>query len=235
MVLPAKMFEIKGDASLQDIYDGLRGLREEEPFEGSDGQTLSLVTEVLDLELGEDRVSGVFSRDYVRTRTYRRRAVEAPTTEEAPFWAVPHGGRMFLMVVAPSVARGVKKMLTGHVANRLSEALFGRVGFIVEARIPHETLVALHESNPQATKLIWFDDVDIPAVEKLCLAGSGLADTGLYREYLQHGKIWYVVFEGQKRGVTVGITRGGVVTLFSRSSLDEFVRYITEDLLGLVE
>jgi hypothetical protein len=85
MVLPAKMFEIKGDASLQDIYDGLRGLREEEPFEGSDGQTLSLVTEVLDLELGEDRVSGVFSRDYVRTRTYRRRAVEVLTTEEAPF------------------------------------------------------------------------------------------------------------------------------------------------------
>jgi hypothetical protein len=129
----------------------------------------------------------------------------------------------------------VKKLLTSQVANKLSELFFGSVGEIVEVRIPNETLKVLHESNPQATNLIWFDDVDIPGVAKLCLSGSGLADTGLYREYIGHGKIWYVVFGVQKRGIVVGITRNGVVTLFSKSTLDDFIGYILEDLLMLIE
>jgi hypothetical protein len=77
--------------------------------------------------------------------------------------------------------------------------------------------------------------VDIPSVDKLCLAGSSLADTGLYREYLEHGRIWYVVFEARKRGVVVGITRNCVVTLFSKSTAEDFVRYIVEDFLALIE
>ena len=72
---------------------------------------------------------------------------------------------------------------------------------IVETKIPHETLKTLHESNPQATRLIWFDQVDIPGVEKLCLAGSGFTDTQLYQDYLSHSQIWYVLFEAQKRGL----------------------------------
>lgn len=104
-----------------------------------------------------------------------------------------------------------------------------------QARLSNETLKELHESNPQATKLIWFDDVDIPSVEKLCLAGSGLANTKLYHDYLQHGKIWYVVFEVQKRGIVVGITRNCVVTLFSKSTIEDFINYILEDFLKLIE
>jgi hypothetical protein len=102
-------------------------------------------------------------------------------------------------------------------------------------RISHETLKTLHESNPQASKLIWFDDVDIPGVDKLCLAGTDIADSELYQEYLKHGKIWYVVFEAQKRGIVVGITRNCVVTLFSKSTTGEFIGYILEDLLELIE
>jgi hypothetical protein len=105
----------------------------------------------------------------------------------------------------------------------------------VETKIPNETLKELHESNPQATRLIWFDQIDIPGVEKLCLAGSDLADTQLYQDYLAHGQIWYVVFEAQKRGLTMGITRNSVVTLFSKSTKDELINYIREDLLTLIE
>ena len=93
----------------------------------------------------------------------------------------------------------------------------------------------MHESNPQATKLIWFDQVDIPGVEKLCLAGSDIADTELYQEYLKHGKIWYVVFEVQRRGLVVGISRNSVVTLFSKSTIADFIKYVQEDILKLIE
>jgi len=235
LVLPAKIFEIRDDVDLESMVQRLRGFREEEPYQTGEGKTVDLVTEILDLKLEKDLLAGVFSRDFVRGRYYRREMVEALVTEEAHFWIKPLKGKAFLIVLAPSVARGVKKLLTSHVASKLSEVVFDKPWGIVEVRISHETLRELHESNPRATKLIWFDDVDIPSVEKLCLAGSSLADTKLYHDYLEHGKIWYVVFEVQKRGIVVGITRNCVVTLFSKSTIDDFINYILEDFLTLIE
>ena len=235
MVLPVKIFEIREEADTVFLTQKLKDFHEEESYDLGNGETLDLVTQILDLRLEDGSVSGVFSKDFVGRRFYRREVVEAPLTEEAPFWVKPFNGRTFLIVLAPSVARGVKKLLTGAVANALSRVLFIVKGAIVESRIPHETLKELHESNPAATKLIWFDDVDIPGVQKLCLAGDDIADTELYRNYLEHGKIWYVVFEVQKRGIVVGITRNCVVTLFSKSTVEEFIEYILEDLLKLIE
>lgn len=235
MVLPAKVFEIKEDTDLGLIVGKLKDFHEEEPYETENGETINLVAEVLDLKQQGDTISGIFSKDFMRRRFYKRKLVEAPVTEESSFWIKPFNGRVFVIVSAPSVARGVKKLLTNYVANKLSKVLFISSHAIVEVKIPHLGLKQLHELNPQATKLIWFDEVDIPGVDKLCLAGSDLADTTLYRDYVEHGKIWYVVFEVQKRGIVVGITRNCVVTLFSKSSVEEFVDYILEDLLILIE
>ena len=235
MVLPAKIFEVKGDVDTEQMLDNLRDFREEEAYETADEETLNLLTQILDIKHEENILSGVFSKDIMREHLYRRKVIENPTTEEAHFWITPFEDRHYMIVSAPSVARGVKKLLTNHVANKLSEVLYNKVGFVVESRIPSTVLQELHESNPQATNLIWFDDIDIPSVEKLCLAGSGLADTGLYHDYLDHGKIWYVVFETRRRGITVGITRNCVVTLFSKLTMDDFVKYIIEDLLTLIE
>ena len=121
------------------------------------------------------------------------------------------------------------------MANKLGKHLFITSKAILETRIPNETLKALHESNPQATRLIWFDQFDVPGVEKTCLAGSALADTQLYQDYLTHGQIWYVVFEAQNRGLTMGITRNSVVTLFSKSTKEELIQYVREDILDLIE
>jgi len=235
LVQPAKIFEIKEKADLGLIVWKLKDFREEERYQTEKGETINLVTEILDLKSKDDSISGVFSKDFVRKRFYRRNLVEAPITEEALFWIRPFKERIFMIVLAPSVARGVKKLLTNYVANKLSKVLFIEPQAIVEVKISHKTLKQLHESNPQATKLIWFDEVDIPGVEKLCLAGSDLVDTSLYRDYVEHGKIWYVVFETQKRESVVGITRNCVVTLFSRSTTEEFMNYILEDLLMLIE
>jgi hypothetical protein len=207
-----------GDVDVESILRRLKNFRDEESYETADGKTLTLITEVLDVTYESNRVAGSFGRDYVLRRSFRRQVVETTTTEEAPFWITSFKDRTFLIVSAPSVARGVKKLLTNAVANTLAE-----------------TLKVLHESNPKATSLIWFDQVDIPGVSKLCLAGTGLAGTQLYNEYLRHGAIWYVVFEVQKRGIVVGITRSCVVTLFSKSSTADFIDYIVEDLLPLID
>jgi len=235
LVLPAKVFEIKEEADIELIAGKLKGFREEELYETNEGEKITLVTEILDLKRDGDALSGVFSKDFMRQRFYRRALVETPVTEEAPFWIKPFKRRLFLIVLGPSVARGVKKLLTNSVANKLSKVFFITPHAIVGTRTSHETLKSLHESTPQATKLIWFDEVDIPGVEKLCLAGPDIVDTALYRDYLNHGQIWYVVFEVQKRGIVVGIARNTVITLFSKSSKEEFMDYILEDLLKLIE
>ncbi|HKZ94473.1 MAG TPA: hypothetical protein VJ249_07845 [Candidatus Bathyarchaeia archaeon] len=235
MVLPAKVFEIKEEADIELIAGKLKRFREEELYTTKEKEKITLVTEILDLKRNGDALSGVFSKDFIRQRLYRRELVETPMTEEAPFWVKPFRQRLFLIVQGPSVARGVKKLLTNSVANRLSKALFITPHAIVETRISHETLQNLHESSPQATKLIWFDQVDIPGVEKLCLAGPSIADTTLYRDYMKHGQIWYAVFEAQKQGIVVGITRNTVITSFSKSSTEELMNYILEDLLKLIE
>ncbi len=227
MVLPVKVFEVRGLEG--DPRDTLMGWREVEELEDEETQ---LVTEVIDLEQVEDTVTGVFTRDFMRERVYRRRTRMTPETEEAPFWIVPHEGRHFLVVMAPSVARGVKKMLSNHVAVKIGDILNVDVR---ESRITSETLQRLHEGNPKATNLIWFDNVDIPSVNKLCLSGEGIADTGLYKDYIDHGMIWYVVFKSLAKGYTVGVTRSAVVTNFSKSTVDEYIAFVREDILKLIE
>ena len=227
MVLPVKVFEVRGLEG--DPRDTLMGWREVKELEDEETQ---LVTEVIDLEQVEDTVTGVFTRDFMRERVYRRRTRMTPETEEAPFWIVPHEGRYFLVVMAPSVARGVKKMLSNHVAVKIGEILNVDVR---ESRITSETLQRLHEGNPKATNLIWFDNVDIPSVNKLCLSGEGIADTGLYKDYMDHGMIWYVVFTSLAKGYTVGVTRSAVVTNFSKSTVDEYIAFVREDILKLIE
>jgi hypothetical protein len=235
MVLPAKIFVIQEESNFGLILKKLKDFHEEENYEKSDGKTVTLITEILDLKQKPNTISGVFSADFMRTRYYRRKLIETPVTEEAPFWIIRFQKRTFLIVLAPSVARGVKKLLSNHVANKLSKILFITSKSIVETKILHETLKELHESNPQATRLIWFDQINIPGVEKLCLAGSDLVDTQLYQDYLTHGKIWYVVFELQKRGLTMGITRNSVVTLFSKSTNEELIHNIQEEILTIIE
>lgn len=233
MVLVAKIFEFKEPLEPGVIARKLKDFGEEEPHEHG-GKRAKLTAEILDLKLEGGVLRGIFSKDFVLSRYYKRGLVETIVTEEVPFLIKQFKGRNFLVVLAPSKARGVKKLLTNYVANKLSEILFIKTGAIVETKITHETLKELHESNPRATKLIWFDDVDIPDIGKLALAGLGLADTKLYQEYLKHGKIWYCVFEVQKRGFTVGITRNCVVTLFTRVELKEFIEYVLNEVLPLI-
>jgi len=65
MVLPAKIFEIRGDFDFPLIVERLKDFREEEPYQTDEGNRGNLVTEVLDLEEKEGIVTGVFSKDFL--------------------------------------------------------------------------------------------------------------------------------------------------------------------------
>ncbi|KXB02399.1 hypothetical protein AKJ43_01795 [candidate division MSBL1 archaeon SCGC-AAA261D19] len=226
MVSPAKIFRIVEDADLGFIARKLKDYRKVEPYESGDREG-ELITEFTDLEAKDGRLNGTFSRDTLTTIYHRGGSIEVPQTRETQIIFKKHRDNVFLIILE-------EKPRANRIANRISEALFLKTGSIVEGKIGEETLKEMHESNPRATKVIYFDDVDIPDVGKLALYGSSLADTSLYQEYLDHGKVWYVVFKVEKRGIVIGITRNCVLVLFSKLTQDEFVDYILEDVLPLV-
>ena len=77
-----------------------------------------------------------------------------------------------------------KKSRANNIANEMSKALFMSLGQIVEARIPPEVLKRFHEENFENTKILFFDDVDLPNISKLSLYGEALGTTTLYNDYL---------------------------------------------------
>ena len=150
-----------------------------------------------------------------------------PKTLEVPFVFVQEKERTLLLVVE-------RKLIANNIANRLSEALFITSGYITEARITPEVLREFHERNPEDTKVIFFDEVDIPNISKLSLYGSGLLNTALYNDYLKHGNIWYLVVTSGKYGSIVGITRNSIVTVFNNIDREDYIRYVTNEIFPLI-
>lgn len=226
MVSSAKIFRLAKDTDLGFVARKLKDYREEEPYEGKT-QKFDLITEVTDLRSEDGVLYGTYSNDTLISVYHRSGEVEVPKTKETELLFQEKKGEIFLIILD-------EKPRANRIANEISEALFLKAGGIVEAKISEETLKELHESNPRATKVIYFDNVDIPDVGKLALYGSSLADSSLYQEYLDHGNIWYAVFEVQKRGIVVGITRNSVIVLFSKLDSAEFKEFILEDIVPLV-
>jgi len=52
--------------------------------------------------------------------------------------------------------------------------------------------------------------------------------------YLEHGKIWYVVFQHKESGYVVGITRNLIIAMFSNITLDDFLNFIIEHILPMI-
>jgi phosphotransferase system glucose/maltose/N-acetylglucosamine-specific IIC component len=227
LVLAGKVFRLKEETDLTSISAKLKGFRSEEEYSYGE-QTLPLVREIGKLDLSSDSLSGVFSQDVAFTVAHRDGERIVVKTIEAPFLFAKVGDRIYLVVLE-------KKRVANNIANQLSKILFMGAGSIVEAKIAPATLRKYHEANPEDTKVIFFDGVDIPNISKLSLYGSGLADTALYSEYSSHGAIWYMVFKSRRYGIVAGVTRSAVVTSFSQIKEPEFLTFIAEEIFPLIE
>lgn len=226
MVLAAKVFLVKEEADLPTISGKLKGYKVEDEF-AHDEQKVPLITEIAKLSMTQDAIEGIFSRDMVLTLSHRDGVKFVAKTIEAPFTFSLYQGRTFLVVLE-------KKNLANNIANIMSKILFMSQGAIAEAKISPETLKKFHEANPEDTKVIFFDGVDIPNINKLSLYGSVLADTALYNDYSSRGSIWYMVFKSRKYGIVAGVTRSAVVTSFSEIKPAEFMTYIKEEVFPLI-
>ncbi len=233
MVIAGKLFMVEGrggtgggggDIALQKIASKLKGFRREEKEQG-----ILMVTEVKDLHMTGDSLSGVFAQDQLMGVYHHGELIHVPRTLEAHFFFIEQRERDRIILAIME-----KKARANNIANQLSKILFMSSSRIVEVRIDPSRFVHFHEENFEDTKVIFFDDVDIPNIKKLSLYGSSLADTSLYAEHLKHGKIWYLVLKSRRYGLVVGLTRNGVVTIFSKATRDDFINYIQNEVITLI-
>jgi hypothetical protein len=227
MVVAGKIFRLTESISIEDIAAKLSGFHLEEPYEEGDYK-FDIIHEVKDLAPESDILKGVFSDDYIVHVFHRGTKVPLPRTVEAIFSFAYESNVVYLTVVE-------RKRTANLIANKLSEIIFSQVGKIVEARISPETLKAFHDRNPEDTKITFFDDVDIPNVDKLSLYGPDLNNTSLFGDYLKHGNLWYIVASSKQTGYVVGITRDASVTIFNLADKDKYIEYVTKEIYPLIQ
>lgn len=229
--MAGKVFLVEEDSDLQGLAAKLKGFKAEERAQDED---ISLITEIKDLRLVGDSLYGSFIQDQLMDIYHRGERVRVPTTSEAPFFFVEQppqpdrDGRRTVLTVME------KKTRANNIANQLSKILFITTGKIVEVRIEPARFQRFHEANFEDTKVIFFDDVDFPNIKKLSLYGSTLGSTSAYVDNLKHGKIWYIVLKSSRHGLVVGVTRNGVVTIFSKATRDDFIQYVKDEIIDLI-
>ncbi|MDG6925799.1 MAG: hypothetical protein JRN09_04550 [Nitrososphaerota archaeon] len=226
MVLAAKIFVVREENDLPLLATKLKNFRLEQDLSVED-QGFNLVSEISDLEIAKDSLSGTFSFDTVFTVNQRGKPMPMTRTYQAPFSFDLFEKSLYLTVFE-------KKSRANGVANEMSKALFMSLGQIVEARIQPDVLKRFHEENFDNTKVIFFDGVDLPNISKLSLYGEVLGNTTLYNDYLTHGQLWYIVFQARKQGYTIGLTRSCIVTSFSRVDLPDFKAFIKREIFPLI-
>ena len=225
MVVAGKIFRLSEPLSIAEIASRLEDYHTEESYEEGDYKFM-LVTEVVGLLPKENMLRGVYSHDYVLHVFHRGKVAPLPRTVEALFSFAQREGITFLAVVE-------KKRLANFIANKLSEILFEKMGGIVEARIPPEVLREFHFKNREDTKITFFDNVDIPNVNKLSLYGPDLISTSLFEDYCKHGDLWYVVARSKEYGYVVGITRDVSVTIFNLTEKERYLEYVAKEIYPL--
>jgi hypothetical protein len=225
MVVAGKIFKLSQPLTVGEIAAKLNGYHVEEDFEEGDYK-FKLVNEVTYLTPKPDLLTGIFSSDYVIHVFHRGTSAPFPRTVEAMFSFASNAETTFLAVVE-------RKRTANLIANKLSEILFGKVGIIVNTHITPDTLKAFHDRNPEETKITFFDDVDIPNVDKLSLYGPDLNNTSLFEDYMKHGNLWYVVGRSKDTGYVVGITREASVTVFNLAEKTAYLEYLAKESYSL--
>ncbi|MCK4669073.1 hypothetical protein KAT21_03015 [Candidatus Bathyarchaeota archaeon] len=226
MVVAGKIFRLVEPLSLAETASKLDGYRTEEPYEEGEYR-FTLVAEVVGLLQKKNMLRGVYSHDHVINVFHRGKVMPMPRTVEALFSLAEQEDATLLTIVE-------KKRSANFMANKLSEIAFEKVGGIVEARISPETLSEFHLKNREDTKITFFDNVDIPNVNKLSLYGPDLINTSLFEDYSKHGDLWYVVTRSKEYGYVVGLTRDASATIFNVTDKEKYLEYVTKEIYPLI-
>ncbi|HEX69093.1 MAG TPA: hypothetical protein ENG10_02215 [Candidatus Bathyarchaeota archaeon] len=224
--MAGKVFKLSEPLPIEELASRLQNYKTEEEYEEGDYR-FKLITEIIGLTAKNRDLRGIYSHDYVIHVFHRGKVIPQPRTIEAVFCFTELEDKTLLTIVE-------KKRLANFIANKMSEIIFGKAGFIVEARIPPEILKDFHLKNPEDTKITFFDNVDIPNINKLSLYGPDLINTTLFEDYCKHGDLWYIVARAKEYGYVVGVTRDASVTVFNLADKEKYLEYVEKEIYPLI-
>ncbi len=214
-MLAGKLFKVNTQERFQSLAEKLASFKVTQEDQES---KISLTTEFSVISVTDNDLTGTIYWDkiiYLGTKDGKKPNV---STVSIPFFFKMVNETMFLFILA-------KKPLANYMANEISKALFIRPGFVVEARIEPPVFLNYYQQSLDETRVAYFDQVDIPNVNVLALYGDMLSQTDLFKEYQDHGLLWYIVVKAKNINQIIGLTRNCVITMFSKGTLDDLVRY----------
>lgn len=218
MVKSGKIFMIPS-IPLEEAKDKLERWEKTVEYEDA-GFKVNLIEDISKLSLSTDQLQGIYSYDHVLQNIYRGRLVHTPVTQSSKFVI----GDKWLIVMA-------SKMIANRIAVNLAEILNLDVR---EATIWSNKIDGYLKANDQA-KVVFFDNLDIPGVNKNTLYGEQLVQTNLFGDFKDHGDFRYVITKSTLKGWTVGIVNDGAIVLFNNVEDDEYVDFIEEEIMDLVD
>jgi hypothetical protein len=223
-MLAGKLFKVNTQEKFQSLAEKLASFKvtQEDPE-----SKLNITIEFSVNSVTDSDLSGTIYWDkiiYIGTKEGKKPAV---STASIPVFFRMVDDTMFLFILA-------KKPIANFMANEISKALFIRPGFVVEARIEPSVFLNYYQQSLDETRVAYFDQVDIPNVNVLALYGDMLSQTDLFKEYQDHGLLWYIVVKAKNINQIIGLTRNCVITMFSKGTLDDLVRYAFSEVAPLV-
>ncbi len=220
-----KVFIYRGPLEVKEIKDYIEGWSQTEHLQFEERITYDLLADIQNLYLSED-LTGLYQYDYVITPVHRGVVQYIPVTESAPFAFTEQEDQIFLIIMA-------KKSVANSVANKISIILHGEMGTVVESMINPRVLEGFYK-NSDGTKILLFDNIEVPNVDKATLYGENVVQTNFYGEFTAVGDPWYIVAKTKKTGYTVGLVRDGSVVVFSAVDSSQFVDYIKDEIIPLI-
>lgn len=225
MPTSGKVFVYRETKTLEEIKVALEGYEEEIDYEDPD-LDVTLKSNITRLELDQDLV-GLYQTDSVDHKIFRGRESIQPYTTEAPFLITEYEGKLYLIVL-------IRKAIANKVANTISLILHEELGAMTEPRINPERLREFCEKS-EAIKVLLFDEIDIPNLDKTTLYGLNVVQTDMYGKFVDSGLFRYTVMKmSTAEAFTVGLVRDGTVVIFTSVDSSQFIEFIKDKILPLI-
>lgn len=224
MVLASKIFYLSEKIGLNTIAAKIKDFKILD-IQEINGKEYEVGSSISSLEKIENGLRGKYEESFILNFKYHDEDMLVPITVITPFEFIEKENITYIIIFA-------KKNRANRVANFFSTILTAEKNKILEIEISHKTLQKIVEERKEYIKVIFFDNVKIPGINKLSLYGRNILDTQQYEEYIKIGKIWYVVLEFSDN-IVIGLTRNGIVTFFSKIIEEDAFKFIEEKILPL--
>jgi hypothetical protein len=128
------------------------------------------------------------------------------------------------------------KIISDKIANKLDELLFPKQrNIILENPFEDDMFQQFLDANPHITGTAFMSGILTPGANSDTIFGSDVEKSILYQQAKRlGGKPNFIRFNLNNEGITIGLSKKGVVVFYSDMTDDEVIHFIKEKILPFV-